>query len=126
MQANNLIRFTKHTKLLGNGLAVIDFGSRAGNIHASYVAGDNWERELFIESTSFATSAIAGTAAVNVGTAALGFLVVATPIGWVGLIVGGVAVAVAGVAAGVSMGVNSYVKENSGDTYDQIMRWLGL
>jgi len=124
VQANNLIRFTKHTKLLGNGLAVIDFGSRVGNIHTSYVAGDNWERELFIESTSFATSAIAGTAAVNVGTAALGFLVVATPIGWVGLIVGGVAVA--GVAAGVSMGVNSYVKENSGDTYDQIMRWLGL
>jgi hypothetical protein len=44
---------------LGNGLAVIDFGSRVGNIHNSYQAGGNWERDFFIESSSFAASAIA-------------------------------------------------------------------
>ena len=29
-QAHNLLKFTKHAKVLGNGLAMIDFGSRVG------------------------------------------------------------------------------------------------
>ncbi|WP_062271148.1 hypothetical protein [Endozoicomonas arenosclerae] len=116
VQANNLVKLSKQAKFLGNGLAVIDFGSRVGNIHNSYQAGGNWERDLFIESSSFAASAITGTAVVNVGGAALGFLMVATPV----LIVGGVAVA--GAAAAASIGMNSYVKENSGNLYDDIMK----
>ena len=75
-----------------------------------------------LESSSFALSASAGVAAVNVGSAALGFLMVATPIGWVGLIIGGAVVA--GVAAGASMGVNFAVSGNSGDWYDSIMEWI--
>jgi len=119
VQASQLARFGKHAKLLGNGLAVIDFASRVGNIKNSYAAGDNWERELFIESSSFALSAATGVAAVNVGSAVLTFLLVATPVGWVGLIIGGLAVA--GVAAGASMGMNSLVSKNSGELYDYIM-----
>lgn len=119
VQANNLVKFTKHAKFLGNGLAVINFASKAGNVHNSYKANDNWEKELFIESSSFALSAIAGTTAVNVGGAALTFLMVATPIGWVGLIVGGIAVA--GTAAGASIWVNNQVKKDSGEWYDFIM-----
>jgi len=122
IQANNLVKFSKHAKFLGNGLAVIEFSSRVGSIHNSYKAGGNWERDLFIESSSFAASAMIGTVAVNMGGAALGFLMIATPIGWVGLIVGGVAVA--GVAAAASVGMNSYAKENSGDLYDDIMKWI--
>lgn len=122
VQANNLVKFTQHAKFLGNGLAVIDFGSRIGNIHNSYQAGGEWERDLFIESSSFALSVVAGSATVKVGAAALGFLVMATPVGWVGLVIGGVAVA--GVAAAASIGMNSYVKSNSGSTYDKIMGWL--
>ncbi len=118
-QANNLVKFTKHTKLLGNGLAVIDFGSRVGNIHTTYKAGGNWEREMFVESSSFALSAVAGTAAVNAG---LGLLLFATPVGWAGLIIGGIAVA--GVAAATSIGINNAVKENSGNWYDAIMKFL--
>lgn len=121
-QANNLVKFSQHAKFLGNGLAVIDFGGRVGSVHNSFQAGGNWERDLFIESSSFATSAVAGTVAVNVGSAALGFLMVATPIGWVGLVVGGLVVA--GTAAAVSMGVNGYVKDNAGYKYDEIMAWL--
>ncbi len=121
-QAHNLVKFTQHAKLLGNGLAVIDFTSRVGNIHNEYKAGGEWERELFIESSSFAASAITGTAMVNAGAATLGFLVVATPIGWVGLVVGGIAVA--GTAAAASIGMNSYVKSNSGGLYDDIMKWI--
>ena len=30
-QTHNLVKFTNHAKFLGNGLAVIDFGSRVGN-----------------------------------------------------------------------------------------------
>lgn len=124
IQANNLVRFADHAKFLGNGLAVIDFTSRVGSIHNEYEANGEWERELFIESSSFALSAVAGTAAVNAGGAALGLLVVATPVGWVGLIIGGVAVA--GVAAATSIGVNNIVKENSGSWYDSIMKAIGV
>lgn len=118
-QAHNLVKFTQHAKLLGNGLAVIDFTSRVGNIHNEYKAGGEWERELFVESSSFAAGTIVGSIAVKAG---LGLLMVATPVGWVGLIVGGVAVA--GTAAAVSMGMNSVVKNNSGGVYDSIMKWI--
>jgi len=124
IEVNNLVKLSKHAKFLGNGLAVIDFGSRVGNIHHSYQAGDNWERDLFIESSSFALSAATGTAIINAGGVALSLLVVATPVGWVGLIVGGIAVA--GVAAMASIGMNSAVKDNSGDWYDSIMKSLGI
>ena len=75
---------------------------------------------MFIESSSFALSAAAGVAVVNTGGAALTFLMVATPVGWVGLIVGGLAVA--GTAAVASIGMNNAVKNNSGDWYDSIIK----
>ncbi|KEQ17903.1 hypothetical protein [Endozoicomonas numazuensis] len=117
VQASNLVKLTQHAKYLGNGLAVIDFGSRIGNVHNSYKAGGNWERELFIESSSFAASATTGSIAVSAG---LTLLLAATPAGWVGLIVGGALVA--GTAAGASMWVNGQVKDNAGSWYDNIMR----
>lgn len=123
VQANHLVKLSSYAKFLGNGLAVIDFGDRAGTVHSSYKAGDNWERTLFIESSSFALSASSGMITVNAGTAALGFLMVATPIGWVGLVVGGLAVA--GTAAAVSVGVNRAAKESSGSWYDSIMAAIG-
>ncbi|MBN7820831.1 hypothetical protein [Bowmanella yangjiangensis] len=74
---------------------------------------------MFIESSSFAASAITGTIAVKAG---LGLLMVATPVGWAGLIIGGLAIA--GAAAAASMGVNHIAKENSGGLYDDIMKWI--
>lgn len=88
-------------------------------------ADGNWERDMFIESTSFATSVAAGSITVGAGSAALsslGLLIVATPVGWVGLIIGGLAVA--GTAAAASIGMNSLVKDNSGSWYDAIMDWI--
>lgn len=122
VQANNIVKFTQHAKFLGNGLAVIDFGSRVGNIHNSYKSGSNWEREMFIESSSFATSAATGIGVVNAGAAALTFLVVATPVGWVGLIIGGLAVA--GTAAAASIGMNNLIKNNAGNAYDALIKSL--
>ncbi len=55
---------------------------------------------------------------------ALSFLIVATPVGWVGLIVGGVAVA--GTAAAASISVNNITKNNSGSWYDSIMKSIGI
>ena len=119
VQAHNLMKFSSYAKHLGNGLAVIDFGSRIGYVHTEYKAGGNWERELFIESSSFAASAATGTIAVKAG---LAFLAVATPAGWVGLVVAGTAIAAA--AATASMTVNDYTKKQGGKWYDRIMAWL--
>jgi len=124
VQADNIVKFTKYAKVLGNGLTVIDFGGRVGNIHNSYKAGTNWEREMFIESSSFALSAAAGVGVVNAGGAALTFLMVATPVGWVGLIVGGLAVA--GTAAVASISANNISKKMSGGFYDDIMKWISF
>ena len=46
---------------------------------------------------------------------------VATPIGWVALIVGG---AVIGTAAAVSIGMNNISKRNAGPWYDNLMNLL--
>ena len=120
VQASNLVKYGKYAKALGNGLAIIDFGTRVGNIQNSYKAGGKWERDLFIESSSFVASAATGVAVVNAGGAALSFFVVATPLGWVGLIIGGIAVA--GIAAGASVWANSKAMSNSGSLYDDIMK----
>ena len=119
VQAHNLVKFSSYAKHLGNGLAVIDFGSRIGNVHTEYKAGENWERELFVESSSFALSAMAGTAVVN---SSLAFLAVATPVGWVGLIVAGTVIA--GSAAAASIITNDVVKQRSGGIYDRIIGWI--
>ncbi|MDX2504406.1 MAG: hypothetical protein QNL62_08015, partial [Gammaproteobacteria bacterium] len=116
VQAHNLVKFTKHAKFLGNGLALIELSSGMGNVYNSYKAGGDWERDLFIESSSFVLTVGAGTAAVNVG---ISLLIFATPFGWAGLIVGGAAIA--GVAAGASMVSNNVVKDNAGYVYDFIM-----
>ena len=95
---------------------LIDVGSRISNVQTTYKADGNWERELFVESSSFAVSAGAGILTAKAGTAALMFLTVATPVGWVGLIV---------VAAAASIVANTIVKERSEGWYDDIMEWVG-
>ncbi|VAW85988.1 hypothetical protein MNBD_GAMMA18-131 [hydrothermal vent metagenome] len=112
IQAGAVGRFSKYGKALGNGLIVVDVASRIGNVQNEYKADGNWERELFIESSSFAASALAGTIAVKAGVT---FFMIATPVGWVGLIV---------TAATASVVANYIAKEKSGDWYDNIMEWL--
>lgn len=122
LEAQKLAQFAKHTKLLGNGLVVIDFGARIGNIHTAYQADADWHRELFVESSSFTASAVTGVATAKVGAAALGFLVAATPVGWVGLVVGGAVVA--GASAVSTIAMNQAIKDQSGGWYDSIMNWI--
>ena len=117
VEANNLVSFSKYAKSLGGGLALIDFGRRGGNIYNEYKEGGNWERELFIESLSMGTSAVAGALTVKAG---LAIIVFATPAGWMGLVVAGAATAVTAAIAG--LGVNAIATNRGGEIYDYIMR----
>jgi hypothetical protein len=123
VEATDLVRFARHAKFLGNGLAVIDFGSRVGDIYTDYKTGGNWEREMFIHSSSLALSATAGEIATIAGMATLdiAIAVAATPVGWV-LIIGGLAVA--GAAALGSVYVNNWTEKHAGSFYDRIMSWI--
>jgi hypothetical protein len=121
VQASNLVKFSQHSKFLGNGLALIDFGSRAGNVHTTYKADGKWERELFMESSSFVTSTAAGA---TIAKAGMKLVMMATPAGWLGLVVGGLAVA--GVAAGASIWANGITKDNAGNYYDRIVKEVSL
>lgn len=117
VEASRVIKLAKATRIVGNGLAVVDFGLRATNVYDSYKEGKNWERDLFVESSSFAASAYLGSAVLDAG---IGFLIMATPIGWLGLIIGGVVVI--GAAAYTGYKMNAIAKENAGGIYDRIMQ----
>ena len=95
------------------------------HIHDSYKAGGNWYREMFVESSSFAASAITGILVAGGGSAiveaALAASVIATPAGWVLAIVG---LSVAAAAAATSIYFDKAVKENGGHWYDSIMKWM--
>ena len=119
VEAHNLVKFSKHTKVLGTGLAVIDFTSRVGEIHNTYKAGGNWEKKMFVEASGFAAGAVAGTIAVNAG---LALLALTTPVGWVYLI--GTGAAIIGSAAITSMGADFIVKKGADWAYDPLMEWI--
>ncbi|KAB7619610.1 hypothetical protein F3N43_13250 [Alkalilimnicola sp. S0819] len=75
---------------------------------------------MFVESASFALGAAAGGMTAKAGSMALGLLVMATPIGWVGLLVGGAVVV--GATATTTIVVNGKVRDGAGSWYDAIMR----
>lgn len=121
IEASKLGRLAKYSKVLGNGLTVLDFGMGANKIRTSYQKGGNWEREMFIESSAFASSAIIAGAAADVGA----LLLIATPVGWVGLLISGVIVAgTVGVSAMVAANAKEKLESNGGGYYDKIMGWL--
>jgi hypothetical protein len=123
-QTSKLVHFTQYTKLLGNGLAVVDFGSRVGNIKLESDRGGDPYRQLFIESSSFVASAGSGYVVGTVGGAAVTFLVMLTPVGWAGLVLVAGSAAVVGASAYASMNANDYEKKNAGDRYDRIIAWI--
>ncbi|WDE08290.1 hypothetical protein SG34_018355 [Thalassomonas viridans] len=97
----------------------MDFTSRIGNTR---IAGGNWHKQLFIESSGFAASAATGTLVLNTGSYALGLLMVATPMGWIGLVIGGALVV--GAAAGTSIATNYAVTSYFDELYGTIMNWI--
>lgn len=74
---------------------------------------------MFIQSSSFAAGAITASVAVKGG---LALLAVFTPMGLVGLLIGGAAIA-AGAAAGAVVS-DTLVADRAGAWYDEITDWL--
>jgi len=125
IEASRLVKYVKGAKFIGNGLAVLNFGAGVADSRKSYKSGENWEKEMFVESATFAFSAGAGTIAAGAGEAVLTFLLVATPVDWLGLIWGGVAViGVTGAVAGASIWAGNISKDRSGSFYDKIMNTI--
>lgn len=120
--AHQLVRLTKHTKVFNNGIAVIDFSSRVGRIKNAHAAGDDWYREMFIQSSSFAVSSVSATAVAKVGVAGLGVLMMLTPVGPVALVIAGVAIVAS--AAATSIAANHIVMNDAGGVYDKVMEAL--
>lgn len=121
VESGQLARLGRAAKYLGNGLTALDFGSRAQDIRDEYLAGGDWTRKLFIESSSFAASAGVGLGVVAAGNWLLGALLVATPAGWV-LIVGGLGIATA--AATTSLLSDRHARELADSTYERILAWM--
>jgi hypothetical protein len=120
MQAHNLVRFSKYAKYLGTGMALIDFGTRAGNIQSTYREGGNWQRELFIESSSFAATGLLG---VGAGMA-INLFLFATPFGWAGLIIGGIMLA--GIATAASINIDKLIHNRGGQAYDWLIEGMRI
>ena len=112
IQASNLVKFGQHAKVLGNGLAAIDFTSRASGVIQTAENGGDWERELFNESLGFAASAYFGGLATS---ATIGLFLLATPVGWVAVLA---TVAAVGVGIGVATATNKAVKKLDDRIYD--------
>jgi hypothetical protein len=121
VEASKIGKLAKSSKLIGNGLAVLDFTTGIAKINTSYQKGENWEREMFVESSAFVATAVIGEAAAEVGA----LLLMATPIGWVGLLVAGaVIVGTAGVAAVAAGAAKNKIENNAGGVFDDIMNWV--
>ncbi|KAB7627274.1 hypothetical protein [Alkalilimnicola sp. S0819] len=118
-EAHALVKYSRYAKHLGSGLAVVDFGAGVGRIHNSYQAGGEWEREMFVESATFAVGASAGGITAYAGSIALSILIASTPIGWVGVLVGGALVAAS--SAAVSLGSAGATRKEAGPLYDELM-----
>jgi hypothetical protein len=125
IEATNLMWVARGAKYLGNGVAAIDFGSRASDIYDEYKEGGDWGRKMFVESSSFALSAATGDAVATAGMIALedglAIALAATPAGWV-ILVGGLVVV--GVAAAGSIYANDIAQGHAGSFYDRIMSWM--
>ncbi|CCN35956.1 conserved hypothetical protein [Vibrio nigripulchritudo SO65] len=92
VQADNLVKMTKYAKVLGNGLAMIDFTSRGAGIYNTYKAGGNWTKEMAVQGAGFAVGGLTGIAMVK---GALYLVPLITPFGLIALVATGVAVVAA-------------------------------
>ena len=72
-----------------------------------------------MESSRFAASAVVGGGVAKFG---LGLMLTFTPVGWVGLVVGGLVIVGCSVAASVA--ADHYANELSRDKYEPLLEWI--
>lgn len=88
LEASRLSRLARAAHRLGHGLIAFEFVRRGAAVWNVYTEGGDWQREMYVEGPSFGLSVMASTLVTSMGVRALGYLVLATPGGWV-LIIGG-------------------------------------
>lgn len=88
VQIAGLARAINH---VGNSMIVLDAGIRAHGIYRTYQSGGNWQREAAVEATGFGIGGAIGIGVGQLTVAALTMGLVATPVGWVAIVVIGAA-----------------------------------
>lgn len=123
LESSKLAKLGRGAHYLGNGLTVLDFGSRVHDIYAEHGDGGDWCKKMFVESLSFVLIARFGALASELAAIALGGVVVLTPAGWA-LIVGGAAAALA--VAGATTFGDAKLRGVSEDVYEKIMQFMAV
>lgn len=103
IEAHGLVDMSRHTRLVGRTMVIVDLGLRADEVLEAYESGDDWQRKAFVESAGFAASVAAGRILTGAALATLDVMLAATPVGWVvilgaGLVAAGVIVAGSSIA----------------------------
>ena len=123
-QASKLVELGRHAKYGNRGLLAIDLGRRGLNVHATHEDGGDWHRQAFVESAGFSAGAWSAGVLAGSAAAALNLFVVATPVGWVLLVVAGLAAA--GVVMAGSASASNIAEFAAGLLYDTARKVQGL
>ena len=90
-QAMQLSRLAKGINYAGNGMIILDAGIRVNRVHSSYNNGEDWHKELSMQTTGFGTGAAIGilagrasTTLLTTGLTAIGLTL--GPVGWLVII----------------------------------------
>ncbi|GAB1257644.1 hypothetical protein NBRC116494_21460 [Aurantivibrio plasticivorans] len=76
-------KLAKGLRYAGRGAIVLDIGFRANAVQNSYANGENWKREMAVQTGGFTASTLAGAAVGRAAFLTLGRIaLMATPWGW--------------------------------------------
>ena len=115
-QASRLVELGRYARYGNRGLLGIDLGRRVLNVHATHEDGGDWHRQAFVETVGFSAGAWSAGVLTASAVAALNLVVVATPVGWVLLVVAGLAAA--GVVMAGSATFSQSFESAAGQLYD--------
>ncbi|SEA86725.1 hypothetical protein [Alkalimonas amylolytica] len=128
-RSDQAIRLQEHTNLqrmhqflrtanqVGRGMLVLDAGIRVSDVRQVQQDGGDWHRSLAQQMTGFGLGGAAAMSLGGLAVQALTVMLMATPYGWVYVIVGGVVV---GLTAGYL--ADAWGKWAAGTLYDQSQR----
>ncbi|WP_018913840.1 hypothetical protein [Thiomonas sp. FB-6] len=102
IEAHGLVDMSRHTRLVGRTMVIVDLGLRTDEVFEAYESGDDWQRKAFVETAGFAASVTAGRLLTAAALGTIEVMLAATPVGWVVILGVGLA-ATATVVAGSSI-----------------------
>lgn len=106
--AAHLVKIAKTARMMGRGLWAFSAVAGADQVYHTYQRGGDWEKQAVGIGTELA---VTGAVADAIADVTVGFLLAATPVGWVAL-------AATAIAAGlVSIGVGKFVEDKAEELY---------